>query len=286
MVSAMCKSKPFLRMSGASGYSIVELLLSTALATMALAATSSLFLAGRNTMRNEDVSLETSHAIRSTSDLLLRDLRLGGACLPVTGGFVSLEGIDNGTTDEIISRTGLTRTDLSCVRSASVGNALSGSSTIVLENVDGFAPGTRAYARHPNGAGEFFTVGSVDPASKTLTSATAFSEDYPVTSGVYGIDERRYSVDTAADPPVLRVQINGEEPMPFAIGIEKIDIKYQLKRNCPACDIVDLPKDNAEWALVDQVLLTITARSSRTSESGQLYRKSMTVRAKPRNLLP
>lgn len=282
----MSKSKPSLRKSGASGFSIVELLLSTALATMALAATSSLFLAGRNTMRNEDVSLETSHAIRSTTDLFLRDLRLGGACLPVTGGFVSLEGIDNGATDEIISRTGLTRSDLSCVRSASVGVAPSGSSTIVLENVDGFAAGTRAYVRHPNGSGEFFTVDGVDAASKTLTSAAAFGAEYPVTSGVYGIDERRYTVDLAADPPVLRVQINNEEPMPYAIGIEKVDIQYQLKRNCPACDVVDLPKDNAEWALVDQVLLTVTARSSRPSESGQLYRKSMTVRVKPRNLLP
>jgi hypothetical protein len=85
---------------------------------------------------------------------------------------------------------------------------------------------------------------------------------------------------------VLRVQLNNEEPMPFALGIEKIDIQYQLKRNCPTCDIVDLPKDNSEWALVDQVLLTVTARSTRPSESGQIYRKTMTVRAKPRNLLP
>lgn len=276
----------YTRACGASGFSIVELLLSTALATMALAATSSLFLAGRHTLRNEDTSLETSHAIRSTTDLLLRDLRLGGACLPVTGGFVSLEGVDNGMTDEIISRTGLTRTDLSCVRSASVGTATSGATAIVLENVDGFAAGTRAYVRHPNGTGEFFTVASVDVPVAQLTSAQAFSRDYPATSGVYGIDERRYTVDLGVDPPVLQVQLNGEEPMPFAIGIEKIDIRYQLRRNCPSCDVIDLPTNDTEWALVDQVLLTVSARSSRPAESGQYYRRHMTVRVKPRNLLP
>jgi hypothetical protein len=221
----MSKCTRSTRACGASGFSIVELLLSTALATMMLAATSSLFLAGRNTLRNEDASLEASHAIRTTTDLLLRDLRLGGACLPVTGGFVTLEGVDNGMTDEIVSRTGLTRTDLSCVRSASVGTSLNGSSAIVLENVDGFAVGTRAYVRHPNGSGEFFTVAGVDVPAKKLTSANAFSMAYPPTSGVYGIDERRYTVDLSVDPPVLQIQLNGEEPMPFAIGIEKIDIK-------------------------------------------------------------
>lgn len=282
----MFKYKRFSRVSDASGYSIVEMLLSTALATMALAATSSLFLAGRSTMRNEDVALETAHAIRTTNDLLLRDLRLGGACLPVTGGFVSLYGVDNGMTDELISRTGLTRSDLSCVRSASVGTTNNGSNSIRLENVDGFSAGTRAYVRHPNGAGEFFTVGSVDTANKTLTSGSAFGTAYPATSGVYGIEERRYTVDLSADPPVLQVQINNEPALPFAIGIEKIDIKYQLKRNCPTCDIVDLPKDNAEWALVDQLLLTVTARATRTTETGEIYRKSMTARVKPRNLLP
>jgi hypothetical protein len=236
-------------------------------------------------MRDEAVSLETSHAIRSTTDLLLRDLRLGGACLPVTGTFVTLEGVNNGTTDEIISRTGLTRTDLSCVRSATVGLTTSGSTDIVLENVDGWTAGTRAYIRHPNGAGEFFTVGSVDTSTKTITSQTALAVDYPVTSGLYGIDERRYAVDLAADPPVLQVQVNDAPPMPYAIGIEKIDIQYQLKRNCPACDIVELPTNRAEWALVDQILLSVTARSDRPSEGGQIYRKSMTVRVKPRNLL-
>lgn len=282
----MSKCRPFSRVSADNGYSIVELVLSTALAMMALAATSSLFIAGRGTLRNEDVVLETAHAIRTTTDLLLRDLRLGGACLPVTGGFVALSGVNNGTTDEIVSRSGLTRADLSCVRSASVESTMEGASSIKLETADGFRPGVRAYVRHPNGTGEYFTVTSVDGATNTISSDVAFALAYPPTSGVYGIEERRYSVDLSADPPVLQMQINGQDALPFAIGIEKLDIKYQLKRNCPTCDVVDLPTDNNEWALVDQMLLTLTARSSRTSESGETYRKTMTVRVKPRNLLP
>jgi hypothetical protein len=260
-------------------------MLSLSLAAMALAATSSFFLAGRGAMRDEGTVMETAHAARSSLDLLLRDLRLGGACLPVTGTFVALSGVDNGATDEIITRTGLTRADLSCVRAASVGLTAANDSSVVLESVDGFAAGTRAYIRHPNGSGEYFHVVSVDPVTKTLGADPAFTIDYPATSGVYGIDERRYRVDDSADPPVLTMQINDGDVHPFAIGIEQIDIRYQLKRNCPSCDIVDLPADD-EWALVDQILLSVTARSARPSEAGQHYQRTYTVRVKPRNLLP
>jgi hypothetical protein len=261
-------------------------MLSTVIATLALAAASSFFQASRYTLRDQDVRLETAQAARSTLDLLLRDLRLGGACLPVTGTFVTLEGVDGADSDEIVSRTGLTRDDLSCIRSASVGNAAAGTVQVVLENVDGLASGTRAYIRHPNGAGQFFTVASVDPATKTVTSRTSLAVDYPPTSGVYGLDERRFSVDTTADPPVLKVQLNDEAPMPFAVGIARLELQYELHRNCPSCDIVDLPASNAEWSIVNQIVLTVSARSARTMEDGTYYTKSLTVRVKPRNLLP
>lgn len=237
-------------------------------------------------MRDQDALLETSHAARSTLDMLLRDLRLGGACLPVTGTFVTLEGVDAGTKDQLVTRTGLTRSDLSCVRGATTAAATAFSTTIAADTVDGFAAQTRVYLRHPNGSGAFFTVTSVDTAAKTLGLTPALDIDYPVTTGVYGIDERRYAIDDAVTPPVLTVQIGDESPMPFAKGIQAINIQYQLKRNCPPCDVVDLPASNAEWAIVEQLLLTLTARSTRPSEAGTYYERSLTVRVKPRNLLP
>ncbi len=52
--------------------------------------------------------IETTQAARAAADMIVRDLRLGGACLPVTGDFISLDGTNSGQTDTITTRTGLT----------------------------------------------------------------------------------------------------------------------------------------------------------------------------------
>ena len=80
---------------------------------LAVAATSGMFLASKRQMVMQQRQLETTQAARAAVDMMVRDLRLGGACLPVTGDFISLDGTNTGQTDEIITRTGLTRPDLS-----------------------------------------------------------------------------------------------------------------------------------------------------------------------------
>jgi hypothetical protein len=63
-------------------------------------------------------------------------------------------------------------------------------------------------------------------------------------------------------------------------------VRYQLQRNCPPCDVIDAPSSNAEWSIVDTVLLSVTARSERPDQSGTYYRRTVAVNVKPRNLLP
>ncbi len=270
---------------GAAGFSIVELLVGMALAIVAMAATSSLFLMARGFIQDQALEIETTHAARATLDTLARDLRLGGACLPVTGQFISLEGVNSSTLDEITTRTGITRGDLSCVRTATSDITPAEAGVIHVEDAAGFEPGMRAYIRHPNGTGEFFTVTTVNTDGDMIGRQATLLNDYPATSGVYAIDERRYRIDTSGSKPVLTVQLGNAEPRPFATGIESLDIKYQLKRNCPPCDVVDLPNAD-EWAKVDQILLTVTARSAQTNRAGNPYRRTFSVGIKPRNLLP
>lgn len=270
---------------GTAGFSITELLVGMGLAILAMAATSSLFLATRGFMQDQALEIETTHSARATLDTLTRDLRLGGACLPVTGQFVSLQGVNAASTDEITTRTGVTRGDLSCVRTATSDLTPAANSAIHVEDASGFEPGMRAYIRHPNGSGEFFTVGTVDLAAKSIGLQASLVNDYPATSGVYAVDERRYRIDSSGAEPVLTVQLGDATPRPFATGIEALNIQYQLKRNCPACDVVDLP-NAAEWSKVDQILLTVTARSARPNRAGQTYRRTVSVGVKPRNLLP
>lgn len=277
--------------TSAAGFTALELLMGVLLMGLAVAATSGMFLASEHQMQMQQLQLETTQAARSAADVIVRDLRLGGACLPVTGDFISLSGIDNGTSDTIITRTGLTRPDLSCIRSVvPTGMTVTASgSAVPVQSSDGFSAGMRAYLRHPDGTGEYFDVSSV-PSATQLNKTQSLSRDYPATSGVYGIDERKYYLGTWTGPtttqPDLLMQIGDQAPQPFALGIEKLDIQYQLQRNCPPCDVVSLPASNSEWSIVDVVLLSITARSAQPDSQGNYYRRTVTVDVKPRNLLP
>ena len=290
----MWRWKQCTRRSGAfsvQGFTSLELLLGVMLMTLTIAATSGMFLASKEHMRMQGLEIETTQAARAALDVMVRDLRLGGACLPVTGEFISLSGTDNGDEDEIITRTGLTRADLSCIRSATTADTPASGTTIQVESTEGFAAGMRAYIRHPNGSGEYFDVANVLSATE-LGRAAAFAVDYPPTSGVYAVEERRFYVDWFTSPkgvllPELMIQSGDDPPQSFAVGIEKLAIRYELNSNCnPECDIVDLPATNAAWSIVEQVHLALTARSQLPNQSGDFYRRTLLVSVKPRNLLP
>lgn len=265
--------------------------MSVVLIGLAVAATSGMFVASKHHMRMQQREIETTQAARAALDMIVRDLRLGGAYLPVTGDFISLDGTDDGDEDEIITRTGLTRPDLSCIRSTvPVGQTVVASqSAVPVLSTEGFEAGMRAYIRGPNGVGEYFSIASV-AGSTTLNKADNLTQDYPETSGVYAIDERRFYINWWSSPrgmqPEMMLQVGSADPTSFAVGIEKLKIRYELRRNCPPCDIVSLPADNAEWAVVEKVLLDITARSELPDTNGTYYRRTVSVGVKPRNLLP
>jgi hypothetical protein len=222
--------------------------------------------------------------------MVVRDLRLGGACLPVTGDFISLEGTNDGNEDEVVTRTGIVRPDMSCVRTALSATTANGTKTVPVESTDGFAEGMRVYLRDPSGGGEYGDVAVVDTGNKQIILRTAVGQDFPKTSGLYAIDERRFYIDHVDGPhgdlPELMLQIGDAEPMAFAVGIEKFNLRYALRRNCPPCDVVDLPPDESTWAIVEQVVIAMTARSEFEDPSGDYYRREVTVAVKPRNLLP
>lgn len=265
--------------------------MSVMLMGLAVAGTSGMFVASKHHMRMQAREIETTQAARAAVDMIVRDLRLGGACLPVTGDFISLVGSNDGDEDEIITRTGLTRPDLSCIRSAvSIGATVTaGGTRVAVQTTEGFAAGMRAYIRHPDGEGEFFNVTAV-PSLTELTKGSALSRDYPETSGVYAIDERRFYIHWWTSPrgslPELMLQVDSLPPSSFAVGIEKLGVRYQLRRNCPPCDVVDLPADNEEWSVVEQLHLSVTARSELPDTRGNFFRRTVTVAVKPRNILP
>jgi Tfp pilus assembly protein PilW len=269
---------------------MVELLVGITLMGLAMAATSSFFLASNGQMRQQNFRIETDQAARAAVDMIVRDLRLGGACLPVTGDFISLDGVEDDDEDEITTRTGLVRPDMSCVRTATTASSASGTNTLTLENIDGFDEDMHLYLRAPNGSGQYVDITAVDSGAKQITVSPPLSQDFASTTGVYALDQRTFYIEhidgPRGDVPNLMVRIGDDDPMSFAVGVEKLDFSYVLRKHCPPCDVVDIPTSESEWAVVEQVIVNLTARSEVQDASGDYYRREVEVAVKPRNLLP
>jgi hypothetical protein len=253
-----------------------------------LAAAGVFFVSSRDSLQQGIVTVETAQALRATLDALQRDLRLSGACLSTIGTMVALDGTDSGTTDRIVTRTGIVSSNLTCVRTALSVPVSAGTGSLPVQSTTGFVSGMRVYVYNStSGGGEFFTVTQVQAGALTLQCDGTTAQDYPQYSGVYAIEERTYAIDTSNSAlPILTLAVNNGRPQPFAAGVESFNVQYTLARNCPSCDVVDLPDDNAEWMLVNEVSVSVTARSRVPSRNGQYYRRTGAVTLKPRNLLP
>lgn len=237
-------------------------------------------------MTKQDLRLEVRQGLRATLDTLVRDIRLAGGCLPTNGSYIALAGTNAGVQDQLTLRGGLADPDLGCISTALRVELATDASTLSVDAADGFAAGQIAYLRHLDGAGEFFVVATVDTATDTLTRDGAASRDFPVGSGVFGVDERVYAIDaTAASAPRLTIDANRAGPTPFAVGITELDVRYVLDRDCPSCDVVDLPSGNAEWWLVQGISVTVTAIAVNPPRPTDAYTVTRTVKAHPRNLL-
>lgn len=272
------------------GNSLLELLVAVAITTLAISISSGLLSATRRTATQQELLTEASINLRTVLDTLVRDIRLAGACLPVTGDFIALDGTNSGDQDEIWIRTGLVRSDMSCIRTTTTSDLVRTTNVIPVESVDGFAAGARVYIRGPAGNGEYFTITGVDSTNKRLSKTTPLGTDYPAGSGVYAIDERHYYLNLWNAPwgptPELMLEVGGQTPQSFAVGVELLNFSYQLRRNCPPCDVTDLPASEDEWRLVEQVILEARVRSDRQGPDGTFLRRQASVNIKPRNLLP
>jgi hypothetical protein len=207
--------------------------------------------------------------------------------LPSTGSFIALAGMNAGSNDTVATRSGVVDANLTCVVTTIRDPMPPTARELKVESTNGFAEGMRAYIRHPNGTGEFFTITHVQPSASMLQKDGQSSQAYPTGSGVYAIDERAYALDTSNPSlPVLMITTNNGTPIPFASGVESLGVQYKLARNCPPCDVVDLPANDSEWMLVNEILVSVTARSRVPDKDGQHFRRNGQVSVKPRNLLP
>lgn len=270
---------------GEGGFLIVELLVALTITFVVLAGTVAMLAAARMAISDQILRVETVQGVRATLDLLARDLRLAGACLPATGEFVSLDGADAGSTDRLMLRTGSVSSG-ACVRTTIREDMPRTSREIKVESASGFEEGGLAYIRHPDGTGEIVEITQVQIPARMLQHAGQLSQDYPVGSGVFAVEQQEYAIDASnPDLPVFTVARGGGDPVPFAVGVESLDIKYVLGPECPPCGVVSFPAAD-EWSFVNEIRLGVTGRSRIRMSDDRYYRYAAEITAKPRNLLP
>ncbi len=264
------------------GFTTIELMVAIAVTAIGITLASGMMLAGKEQIQRQERQLEATQAGRAALDTILRELRLGGACLPETGEFIALAAVDNDTTDEVVTRYGLTTPDLSCIQTATASAIAAFTTSVPVNDSAGFKAGDYVYIRHTDGSGEYFEISSIDSTNHTLLIDRALTTGYPATSGIYAIDERRFYVDSTASPaPKLMFQVSGTTPQPFALGIEKLDIEYVLADGTP----LPAPATDEEWRSVRRVRVDVTARSVSPDAGGRYYRRQYSVSIKPRNLV-
>ena len=225
---------------------------------LAIAATSGMFLASKRHMRMQQRQLETTQAARAAADMIVRDLRLGGACLPVTGDFISLDGTNNGTDrrDHHPHRPHPARPVLH-PQSVPTGSTVSGNGARSRCRArGGFEPGMRAYIRAPGRRGRVLRrhVGDTRPPARqehrpcrATTRRPAASTRSTSAASTSTPGRRPHGVAAAADAAGRRAAAPSRSPSASRSSTSSISCSATAR---PATSST-LPSSNEEWSVVD-----------------------------------
>jgi prepilin-type N-terminal cleavage/methylation domain-containing protein len=291
----MQSARSSLRSNGAdpaAGFTLIEVLVTLVISTIVLGAVIQFLLTNARYRREAETRIEAQQGLRSALDAVVRDIRLAGACMQ--RNMTSLRpvaGTNSGTNDTVSLRIGTLVNQACSARGTTSIAAAQGATTLTIDTTAGFVANGRAWVLHTDGSGEWATVRTVTSAT-VLTLMTGLSKAYPINSGVFGVQQRAYAIGASvAGTPWLTVSIDGATAQPIALWVNTLDVSYRLRRNCGAnsnatCDTIALPTTQAEWKLVTDVVVTMTARAPSAARPGQFYTLSETIRVKPRNLLP
>lgn len=282
------RSSPTSASKAQRGYTLMEVLVAVTLGSITVITAIGGYVSVSRSWLNNGLRLETQQNLRAALDLLSRDLRFAGACLPDSGpsDIKPLAGADNGTTDSITFRA-----NVRCAIGSTTGATPMGDTDINVDTVANFVPGMQAYILHQNTTtGEYVVVASVDQVASRLTLAAGTTQAYPSGSAVYGASSQTYALDTNGSIPVMTVQPSIGAAQPIVSGIDRLNIQYVLDRNCTPgpCDVVNLPANDSEWALVRTIRLDVRARSSRqvpAADPDGYFRLGQVIEVKPRNFL-
>jgi prepilin-type N-terminal cleavage/methylation domain-containing protein len=274
------------RVHATCGFSFVELLVTLFIVGIMLMAMAGFFSMNVAMRHNMGMVTEAQQGLRALLEIITQELRQAGACLPTTGLFVALDGADGGDQDSLTLRIGQVDQDtLVCVQGGATAAVAQGTVTFPVSAGQGslFDDTTLVYVT--DGAnGEFHPLAAA--TDTTLTLAEGVERNYPAGSGIYGVEERIYAIDTSGARPMMTVAVDGGAAWPLVEGVERFNVQYLLGPCEPDCaDVVDLPADTTEWRLVREVFIETEVIAPHAQRDGQYASESGQITVKPRNLI-
>jgi len=149
-----------------AGYTTMEILVALALGTTVALTAMAGYVFSTRSWDAQALRLQTQQNLRAAIDMLSREVRLAGTCLPDAGpaNIRPLAGVDSGTMDTITIRT-----NVHCAIATLTGPIAAGATTINVDTVTNYVGGMQAYILQADTtAGEYVMVASVNQAASRL----------------------------------------------------------------------------------------------------------------------
>lgn len=269
------------RHASQAGFSLVELLITTAILGIVMAAVIGVYMVAQRATLSATAAEDAQSVSRSTLERLLTDLRLinAGRGAPSGAGAITaasatsitfLGDIDNDTLDA------LTGNDATLTAAATAGDT-----TVQVSSATGFSVGE--WFSVANGATSE-TQAITDIAGTTLTlQAPGLSNPYPVGSIVRSVETVSYVFDPAT--ATLCRTVGGAcppppfpDPLVLAAGLTGFQLTY-WDGSLPPIQIIN-PANQASRDQIREIRITLT---SRALMGDQTVSRTMTSTVRPRN---
>jgi Tfp pilus assembly protein PilV len=270
----MRKSK--VKLPGASGFSIIEVLVALLLTGIVTTAAFKAYVTQHKNYLVQDDVTDIQQSARAAIGELTKQIRMAGYQLPY-GLPAIIPGNTNPDTITVTYHRDGCDTWLSAAMTSTTQSLTCGASVAC------FTVGQWVYIFEPDSAkGEWFQISGVNSGAGTLQHASAFSRKYGLKSTVLSMTRVQFYVNTAdADHPKLMMKAIGQAEQVYAEDISDLQFQYRLTNG----STVDTPSQIED---VREVLISVTGRSAHKDPdrpTGDQYRyRTYTSSVSLRNL--
>jgi len=263
--------------SRASGFTIIEILISLFMASVVIAAAFELFIAQHNQLLvQEDVSEIQANA-RSAAELLAEEIRKTGYLLPSIVTYMEAANSDPDTLTIKYARPMMAGVILE-------ENMLDESDALNCNgnSLDGLVAGDCVYVYDEAAdSGEAFVVTDIDHNTNTVAHDLGpLGRTYPVGSRLFAVERCKFYIDrTDREHPNLMMERIGHTPEVFAENIESLDFEYYLEDGTSTGLMVNPGQ-------VRMIGIHVVAKSFRpdlNSRNGEYRKRDFTLKVKLRN---